>query len=330
MNSLIGHRYGMVGGVVVMSALVSLPAWAGSTYFTSVAIVSLVFIVLSMGLNLIFGYTGLLSFAQVAFWGAGGYTGALLVVALGWSPWIAVVCAGAVAALLAFIVGYPALRLSRHSFAIVTLSFALLMEMIARDWVGLTRGPMGIPGLPALRVNLFGLASIDGANPRGFYLIMLGYTVIVLVTTYLLVRSPIGRTFSAVKLNEVLAQSQGINVNHYKLLALAISALFSGLAGGLYVFHLSIVDPTIFDFYYSEMMLIIVILGGAGTFGGVVLASVVFTVLPELLRVTPQLQLVLFGIVLIISLLAFPEGLGGYLKRRRFERARRQAWSEAK
>lgn len=315
-------------GASLFLLLACIPFALDSVYVTTVATVALVFVILSTGLNLVYGYVGLLSFAQVAFWGAGGYTGALLAVDLGISPWIATLCAGALAGILALGIGIPALRLSRHSFAIVTLTFALLMELVARDWTSLTRGPLGVPGLPALEVSLFGRKWIDGSTATGFYLIMLIYTIIVLVLTWRLVRSPIGRTFLAVKHDEALARSQGIDANRYKLLALCISAVFSGIAGALYVFDLSIVDPSIFDFYYSEMMLIMVILGGAGTLGGVVVTSVLFTILPEALRITPSLRLVIFGFILIASVMVLPEGVGGYLRQRRLRLIQQRSRAE--
>jgi len=127
----------------------------------------------------------------------------------------------------------------------------------------------------------------------------------------------------AIKLNEPLAQSQGINPLSYKLLAITLSALLAGIVGGLFVFYLTIVDPSIFDFYYTETMLIMVIIGGPGSFWCVLLSSAVLTVVPDLLRFTTDLRMVLYGVVLIAAMLLFPGGLGGWLDRRRVARWRR-------
>src|SRR5437667_268953 len=131
------------------------------------------------------------------------------------------------------------------------------------------------------------------------------------------------RAMRAIKLNEPLAQSQGVNPLSYKLLAIALSALLAGIVGGLFVFYLTIVDPSIFDFYYTETMLIMVIIGGPGSFWGVLGSSAVLSALPDLLRFTTDLRMVLYGAVLIAAMLLFPGGVGGWLQRRRLARWRR-------
>ena len=218
--------------------------------------------VLSGGLNLVYGYTGLLSFAQVGFFGIGGYTAALLVVEQDWSLWAGATAGGMLAALVGLVIGYSSLRLSRHAFVIVSLSFALLCMIVALDWVSLTRGAMGIPGLPIPTMNLPGGLHWRLGQPSDFYYLLLSFAVVAHATIYLVVTSRLGRAMRAIKLNEPLAQSQGINPLSYKLLAITLSALLAGMAGGLFVFYLTIIDPSIFDFYYTETMLIMVIIGG--------------------------------------------------------------------
>jgi branched-chain amino acid transport system permease protein len=281
------------------------------------------FSVLSGGLNLVYGYTGLLSFAQVAFFGIGGYTAALLVTERGWSLWTGAAAGGILAALAGLIIGYSSLRLSRHAFAIVSLSFALLCAIVARDWVGLTRGPMGIPGLPVPVLELPGVRwRLSG--PTDFFYLMLGYAALAHAVIYLVVSSRLGRAMRAIKMNEPLAQSQGIDPLRYRLLAIGLSALLAGGAGGLFVFYLTIVDPSVFDFYYTETMLIMVILGGPGSFWCVLAASAVLTALPDMLRFTTDLRMVLYGVVLIAAMLLFPGGVGGWLEKRRVARWRQK------
>ena len=205
----------------------------------------------------------------------------------------------------------------------MSLSFALLCMILARDWVTLTRGPMGIPGLPVPVLALPGGLSWRLSGPADFYRLLLGYAVLAHAAIYLVVTSRLGRAMQAIKLNEPLAQSQGIDPLRYRLLAIGLSALLTGGAGGLFVFYLTIVDPSVFDFYYTETMLIMVILGGPGSFWCVLAASAVLTVLPEMLRFTTDLRMVLYGIVLIAAMLLFPGGAGGWLQRRRIARWRR-------
>jgi branched-chain amino acid transport system permease protein len=306
-----------------VATLFAIPKLTGNEYVLALGVSFATLSVLSGGLNLVYGYTGLLSFAQVGFFGIGGYTAALLVVEQDWSLWASAAAGGALAALVGLVIGYSSLRLSRHAFVIVSLSFALLCMIVAQDWVSLTRGAMGIPGLPIPAMNLPGGMRWRFVQPSDFYYLLLGFAVVAHATIYLVVTSRLGRAMRAIKLNEPLAQSQGINPLSYKLLAITLSALLAGIVGGLFVFYLTIVDPSIFDFYYTETMLIMVIIGGPGSFWSVLLSSAVLTVVPDLLRFTTDLRMVLYGVVLIAAMLLFPGGLGGWLDRRRVARWRR-------
>jgi branched-chain amino acid transport system permease protein len=318
-----GRGWRAAVGLGALGLLVTLPIWGGTPYWLELGITAATFAVLSTGLNLVYGYTGLLSFAQVAFFGIGGYTGALLTRDAGWPMLAGVLAGGALATLFGLLIGYTSLRLSRHAFAIVSLSSALLCTITARDWVSLTRGPMGLPGLVAPTLALPGFGEIRFDDPKAFYWLMLFYAVVVLAGVHRLVRSRIGRAFVAIKLNQPLAESQGIDPLRYRLLAIGVSAFVSGVAGGLYVFHLTIVDPSIFDFYYTETMLIMVIVGGPGSFWGVVAASLAFSIIPDLLRFSTDLRMVLYGAVLIAAMIALPRGLGGWAVKRRLARFRR-------
>ncbi|MBI1963000.1 MAG: branched-chain amino acid ABC transporter permease [Candidatus Rokubacteria bacterium] len=318
-----GGRLRALAVLAALAALFGVPRLSANEYLLALGISFATFSVLSGGLNLVYGYAGLLSFAQVGFFGIGAYTAVLLVTERGWSLWAGAVGGGLLAMLVGVAIGYSSLRLSRHAFAIVSLSFALLCLIVARDWVSLTRGAMGIPGLPAPTLRLPGGVLWRLAQPADFYYLLLGFAALAHGAIYLVVTSRIGRAMRAVKLNEPLAQSQGIDPLACKLFALALSALLAGIVGGLFVFYLTIVDPSIFDFYYTETMLIMVIIGGPGSFWGVLAASAVLAALPDLLRFTTDLRMVLYGAVLIAAMLLFPGGVGGWWQRRRAARWRR-------
>jgi branched-chain amino acid transport system permease protein len=140
---------------------------------------------------------------------------------------------------------------------------------------------------------------------------------------YFVVTSRLGRAMQAIRMNEPLAQSQGIDPLRYRLLAIGLSAFLAGGVGGLFVFYLTIVDPSVFDFYYTETMLIMVILGGPGSFWGVLASSAVLAALPDMLRFTTDLRMVLYGVVLIAAMLLFPRGVGGWFLKRRLARWRK-------
>jgi len=307
----------LVAALVAALAFAVLPLVTSSNYVLGVGLSALIFTVAAAALNLIYGFTGLLSFAQLGFWGIGGYTSALTVVTFGGTFWMGVVYAALINAAVALIVGFPTLRTNRHAFVIVTLTFALLVTLIARDWVELTRGPMGIANLPA--PHAFGHRF---ASTGDFYWIAWAFSVVMLALLYTLCSSRIGRTLVAIKQNEPLVRAQGISPMPYKLAAFAISAAITGAAGGVFVFHLGIVDPLILDFYYMQTFLIIVIIGGAGSFWGVVVSGVALSALPEVLRFSPDFRMVIYGVILVAAMFVMPAGVAGWLRARQVSRQR--------
>jgi len=304
-----------VVGVALLAG--ALPYLTSSNYIIGIAVSACIFTVSAAALNLVYGYTGLLSFAQLGFWGIGGYAAALTVMTFGGSFWQGLLWAGLINAALALATGYPALRTNRHAFVITTLAFALLVNLVARDWVSLTRGPLGIPGLPA--PSLFGYTF--RTTPQ-FYWIAWAYAVLALGFLHLLCTSRIGRTLVAIKLNEPLVQAQGISPMPYKLASFAIGAAITGVAGGIFAFHLKVIDPLFLDFYYMQTFLIMVIIGGAGSFWGVVVAGVLMAALPEALRFSGDWRMIIYGAVLLAAMLAMPNGAAGWLRDRRLARQR--------
>jgi ABC-type branched-subunit amino acid transport system permease subunit len=305
------------GALAAALACAALPLVTSSNYIVGVGISALIYTVAAAALNLVYGFTGLLSFAQLGFWGIGGYASALTVVTFGGSFWMGVVYAAAINAVVALLVGYPTLRTNRHAFVIVTLTFALLVTLIARDWISLTRGPMGIPNLPAPEAfgHKFG-------TTREFYWITWAFSVAMLTFLYALCSSRIGRTLIAIKQNEPLVRAQGISPMPYKLTAFALSAAITGAAGGVFCFHLGIIDPLFLDFYYMQTFLIIVIIGGAGSFWGVVAAGIALSALPEVLRFSADLRMIIYGVILVVAMFVMPSGVAGWLRERRLAQAR--------
>lgn len=305
----------LAAGSAVILAL--LPLFGLPEYVTGITVSALAFTVCAVSLNVVYGYLGLLSIAQVAFWGIGGYCTALLVVDAGLSFWLAVPAAGLFNVVVALLIGYPALRLNRHSFVVVTLTFSLLVMLISRDWVELTRGPLGMPGLPA--PSIFGY---ELRSQTSFYYLCLAYAVVAIGLLYAFCSSRLGFVLRSLKQSESLAISQGVSPTAYKLLAFSLAAAFTGMAGGIYVFKLTLIDPLIFDFYYMQAFLIMVIVGGPGTFWPVVVAGFIITFVPELLRFSNELRMVLFGVLLMATMLFSPKGVGGWLVERRLRKIR--------
>jgi len=306
---------------VVAAALLAgaLPYLTSSNYIIGIAVSACIFTVSAAALNLVYGFTGMLSFAQLGFWGIGGYAAALTVMTYGGNFWQGLFWAGLINAALALAIGYPALRTNRHAFVITTLAFALLVNLVARDWVSLTRGPLGIPGLPP--PSLFGYTF--RTTPQ-FYWIAWTYAVLALGFLYLLCTSRIGRTLVAIKQNEPLVRAQGISPMPYKLASFALSAAITGAAGGVYSFHLGIIDPLFLDFYFMQTFLIIVIIGGAGSFWGVIAAGIALSALPEVLRFSADFRMIIYGVILVVAMFVMPSGVAGWLRERQLARMREQ------
>jgi len=303
--------------LVAALAFGALPLLTSSNYIVGVGISALIFTVAAAALNLVYGFTGLLSFAQLGFWGIGGYTTALTVMTFGGNFWMGVLYAGVLNAVVALVIGYPILRTNRHAFVISTLTFALLVALIARDWVTLTRGPLGIPNLPAPQA--FGVTFNTTAK---FYWIAWGFSVAMIAFLYALCSSRIGRTLIAIKQNEPLVRAQGIAPMPYKLASFAISAAITGAAGGVYTFNLRIIDPLFLDFYYMQTFLIIVIIGGAGSFWGVIAAGIALSALPEVLRFSADFRMIIYGVILVAAMFVMPSGVAGWLRERQIARMR--------
>ena len=293
-------------------AFATLPFLTSSNYVIGVGISALIFTVAAAALNLVYGFAGLLSFAQLGFWGIGGYAAALTVVTFGGTFWEGVLWAALLNGAIALVVGYPTLRTNRHAFVISTLTFALLVTLIARDWVSLTRGPLGIPNLPP--PEAFG-RRFD--TPAKFYWIAWAFAVATIAFLYVLCSPRIGRTLVAIKQNEPLTRAQGISPMPYKLAAFAVGAAITGAAGGVYCFELRIIDPTFLDFYYMQTFLIIVIIGGTGSFWGVIAAGIALSALPEVLRFSEDLRMIIYGVILVAAMFVMPSGVAGWLRERR-------------
>ncbi|MGD9944109.1 MAG: branched-chain amino acid ABC transporter permease [Burkholderiaceae bacterium] len=297
------------GGAALLLVALAFPFVFSSPYALGIGITAATFAVLATSLNLVFGYGGLLSFAQVGFFGLGAYAAAILVMDAGWSFWLAALAGGVLAMLLGLFIGFASLRLSRIAFVIVSLATTLILHLLAKDLVFLTRGPAGLPGLPAPSVAIPGAMAIEFDTPRTYYWLSLAVAVALLLLVRWVVGSGAGRVMTAIRLDEPLAKSQGINPLPYRLLAIGLSAFIAGVIGAVHVFNLTIVDPSIFDMYYTEAILIMVLLGGPGRFVSVVAAAMIFTVLPELLRISVDARSLIYGLLLIALMLFLPNGI---------------------
>ncbi len=299
--------------------LALVPLLVANDYYMTVASLALIYIVIGSAFNLLYGYLGMLSFAQVAFLGIGGYTTSWFTMHTQlWQP-LAFLAAGLVAAGSAAVIGVATVRLTEGAFAIITLSFTLLCALIAAEWSSVTGGRQGVFGLPPPSIEV-GSLTLTADTPRNYYILLAIFAWLALLLMRSVIVSRTGRILIAIRDHEPLAKAQGYATHQFKFWLFVLCAAITGIAGALHTFRLTAIDPSIFDFYLMQAMLIIVILGGAGTYWPVVISAVVFAVLPEALRTADDARLVIYGVLLVAGLLFVPQGLGGLVRDRRTSR----------
>jgi branched-chain amino acid transport system permease protein len=287
-------------------AVLAFPLVIHSPYLLHVAVITGIYVVLAQSLNLVLGYCGLLSLATPAFFGIGAYVATLLALRLGWDSSATLTLAAVGGLVTGVVIGFPSLRVSRHAFVIVTLAATLLLQLVALNWEDLTRGSLGLPNIPAAR--LFGAAIAERVQ---WYYVSALAAASAIALTWLIVSSRFGRAMLAVRDNEQLALACGIDAFRTRLFAFCVSGALAAIAGGLYAHFITYIDPGVFGFSVTETLLIMVILGGAGTLWGPVAGALIFTALPEALRLAPDLRSLLYGVILLAIVLYKPTRLLG-------------------
>jgi len=315
-------KQALIGAALL--ALVGLP-WLVDPYALHLLIITGIFIVAAMSLNLLLGYTGQLSLGHVAFFGIGAYASALtslgfsvsvtpsVAIALAPQPvWLALLVAVAAAGLCGWFIGRLSFRVRGAYFVIVSISFAEVLRLVAVNWVELTQGPMALNNIPPLTLWLPGLGEHTfSKKPENYWLVMAAVTVSYVVVRRL-VHSRAGRAMIALKENEPLAASVGVDVTRTLVLAAIVSAAMAGAAGGLYAHYVRIIDPDIFLFIYTVTMVIMVVTGGKGTLAGPIVGGLIFGLLPELLRalaIRPEVQWIAYAGLLFAVLYFLPDGI---------------------
>jgi len=262
-----------------------------------------VYVMAGMGLNLTAGYAGQMSIGHAAFLGIGAYTGAILLKA-GLGLAVALPAATLLCFVIGVALGFPALRVQHHYLAFATLGFNVLVFLVMRNEEWLTGGTFGISAIP--RPALFGL-SLD--RPWAFFLFTYVSALLLAAAFYGLVRSPWGRAFATLRDNRIRAESLGVDVTAYTLLAFAIGAACAGIAGVYFAMLVQFIEPAPFHPAASLMMLLMVIVGGAGRFLGPVVGAAFLVLLPEWLRFMKDWYLVLFGLTIVVLMLWLPGGV---------------------
>ena len=288
--------------------------WAKNTYYLHVLGAIATTVLVGVGLNILTGLSGQVSIGHAGFFAIGAYTSSLLMTKLQWNFWLAMVIAVVVSAVTGLVLAAPALRVSGPYLAMVTVAFGIIVEQILIEWVDLTGGFGGIFNIPQPR--LFNLPPAM----RNVVLLAWIAAILALISFAALKKHHWGRAWQAVRDDEIAATALGLNVLRIRLMAFAISAAFTGLGGVFFASIIGFISPGSFTFHRSILFLLVAILGGLGTVAGSVVGAIALVILPELINDFAEYQLLVFGILLLLTLWLTPEGVVSFFLKR-FDRA---------
>lgn len=288
-------------------------------YLLHILILICIYSIVGISLNLLAGYTGLLSIAHAGFYGIGAYTAALLSLNYGTHFLLAIPAAIVVSAIFGFLIGFPSLRIRDDLFVITTFGFQVILFSVMNNWMELTHGPLGLPGIPQPEI-----LGHKFSSHLDFLLLFLFFALVVYFISRRLVNAPFGNVLRAIREDELFAQSLGKNVNLYKVLIFSVSAGLVAIGGALYAYYITFIDPTSFTVPESIFMLSIVIVGGAGRLSGSVIGAILLVSIPELLRfigmpssIAANMRQILYGGLLVGFMMFRPKGIFGEFSFRR-------------
>ena len=294
--------------------LVAAVAPGQQRYVVHVLIFTALFAALALSYDLVVGHVGSLSLAHPAFFGIGAYTAAILATRAQWPFLGDLAAAGLLAAAVAAVAGIPLFRLAEHAFAVGTLGFALVASIVATNWVDVTRGPLCITGIPKPSIALPGGAALAATTLPAYYWLALAALAAVIALYRGMTTFRLGRAMHAVRDNEPLAAAAGIDPFKYRMLAFVTGGGLAGGVGALYAHYLAVFCPEEMTIALTVNLLVIVFLGGVGSLRGVLVGAVLFTALPEVLRLAPTWRLVIYGALLLVIVIRSPEGIAGLLR----------------
>lgn len=320
------QRFETIALVLLVMAALAWPFFV-SRGSVDLATLVLIYVMLALGLNVVVGLAGLLDLGYVAFYAVGAYTFALLSQYFGISFWLALPLGACLAALFGLVLGFPVLRLRGDYLAIVTLGFGEIIRILLNNMTWLTGGPNGIGGIPdptlfgmefGRRIKeegnssfheVFGIAYSSEHKIIFLYLIALVLAVFTAVVIRRFTKMPVGRSWEALREDEIAARSLGLSRTSVKLSAFTIGAFFAGFAGTVFASKQGFISPESFVFLESAIILAIVVLGGMGSQIGVILAAIAVVILPELAREFSEFRMLIFGAAMVLMMVWRPQGL---------------------
>ena len=285
-------------------------------YLIHLGILVAIYAILGISLNLIVGYTGLLSVTQAAFYGIGAYSTAILLTNYEMNFFLSVIVGIVITALTSLLIGFVLSRFKEDYFALCSFGFNVIIWSIFLNWQSLTRGPLGIPGIS--RPEIFGFVFSENI---WFLLLAVVIAILVFLFAQFISKSSFGRVLKAIREDEQAIQVFGYKTNYYKLAIFVIGGMLAGIAGSLFASYITFIDPSTFTLNESIFILAIIILGGLANLRGSVLGALFLILLPEILRfvgfptdVAAQMRQAVYGLLLILLMLYRPQGLMGEYK----------------
>lgn len=295
--------------IAAIALLVAATAAFGGGYFVYVLNLTGIFALVAIGLALLTGFSGQISLGHAGFFAIGAYASALLAQRLGLPFWIAIPAAGVLATAIGALVALPALRLKNLYLAIATLGFGIVTQKMIFEWRTLTGGGGGLQVPPPM---LFGVSLAEGARMTGVIAVALAAGT---WAAYQLARGRTGRALTMLRQSETAAACTGIQVARYKIVAFAVSALYTAVAGGLYANLVRYINPESFNVNMSIMFLAMIVIGGMGSVGGALLGAAFYVIVPEALRGFKDAPGLIFGLSLMLVVILLPGGLASLTRR---------------
>jgi len=292
--------------IAILVILVFVPVFVSNLYYIQVLIFVGIYIILTLSLNLLNGYVGLLSIGHAAFYGIGAYASAKLMMEAGFPFLLAMSGAGVIAGIFGYLIAKPTLRLSGIYMTLATLGFNIILFLVLQNWMSFTNGPLGIMDVPS--PVIFGY---EISSRAGYYYLILTLILLTLGSMYRLIHCRFGRALIAIREDDLAAEATGIDTTRYKIQAFVLAAFYAGIAGSFYAHFIGFISPDSFYIYESFILLAMLAFGGQGNLIGPVVGATVLLIIPEAFRFLQEYRMFVYGSVLIIMMLVRRQGLLG-------------------
>lgn len=298
--------------IAIFTVLIIIFPWVAReisaiSHYTDIMVFAGIYCLITIGLSLLMGYAGQISIGHAAFFGIGAYISAILTVRYGLNPWLCMFIGMIIAAVVAILVGAPSLKLKGHYLAMATLAFGIIIYIIFNEEIEWTGGPDGMSGIPGL--SLFGF---EFDSVVSYFYLVWSFVFAAFIFTINIIQSGTGRALRAIHTSEPAASAMGVDISRFKIIVFVYSAILASLAGSLYAHYLNFINPSTFDLFFSIKLLIMIALGGMHNIWGAIIGAGLITFMSyEWLHYFEELEVIVYGAILLIITIFFPNGLVG-------------------